>query len=246
MMDETGKKYTAHDYKRALQAAFPHTIPVLTGFAVLGMAYGVLMATNGYGVLWSALMSAIGFGGSVQYAMVPLLTTVFDPAQAFLLSLMINARHLFYGLSMLDKYKGLGKVRAFLIYVLCDETFSIVSSVEPPKEADRKLFYFFVSLLDYLYWITAAIVGAVLGGMITFDTTGLDFVLTALFVVLFMEQMKNHENYRYGVIGILASVAAVMLFGADNMVIPSMIMILVILLAGRKLEDRYGDAGSKR
>ena len=103
-----------------------------------------------------------------------------------------------------------------------------------------------MSLLDYLYWITAAIVGAVLGGMITFDTTGLDFVLTALFVVLLMEQMKNHENYRYGVIGILASVAAVMLFGADNMVIPSMIMILVILLAGRKLEDRYGDAGSKR
>ena len=103
-----------------------------------------------------------------------------------------------------------------------------------------------MSLLDYLYWITAAIVGAVLGGMITFDTTGLEFVLTALFVVLFMEQMKNHENYRYGVIGILASVAAVMLFGADNMVIPSMIMILVILLAGRKLEDRYGDAGSKR
>lgn len=233
-MNETQKKYRLQDYTRALKTAFPHTIPVLTGYGVLGMAYGVLMATNGYGVLWAALMSAIGFGGSVQYAVVPLLTTAFDPVQAFLLSLMINARHLFYGLSMLEKYKGLGKIRGFLIYVLSDETFSIVSCVEPPEGADRKLFYFFVSLLDYLYWIGATIVGALIGGMLTFDTTGLDFVLTALFVVLFMEQMKNHENYRFGAIGIAASAAATVIFGADNMVIPSMIIILVILLAGRR------------
>lgn len=129
-------------YKKAMRAAFPHTIPVLTGFLVLGMAYGLLMEANGYGVLWSVLMSAIAFGGSVQFAMVPILVTVFDPLQAFLLSLMINARHLFYGLSMLGKYKGLGKIRNFLIYTLCDETFSIVSSVEPPEDVDRKRFYF--------------------------------------------------------------------------------------------------------
>lgn len=241
-MGEIREKYTVYDYRNAFKAAFPKTIPVLTGFAVLGMAYGLLMAANGYGVLWSALMSAIGFGGSVQYAVIPLLTTVFDPLQAFLLSLMINARHLFYGLSLLDKYKGLGKVRAFLIFVLCDETFSIVSSVEPPKEVDRKLFYFFISLLDYLYWIIATVIGALLGKMITFDTTGLDFVLTALFVVLFLEQMKKRENYLFGGIGILASVGAIVLFGADNMVIPSMIIIMVILLAGQK---RFAAGSSK-
>lgn len=164
-------------YLRAFKAAFPYTIPVLTGFAALGIAYGLLMASNGYGVLWALLMSAIGFGGSVQYAMVPLLTTVFDPLQAFLLNLMINARHLFYGLSMLGKYKGLGKKRFFLIFALCDETFSVVSSVDPPEDVDKGLFYFFITFLDYFYWSAATVAGALIGGMITFDTTGLDFLL---------------------------------------------------------------------
>lgn len=171
---------TKSRYLRAFKAAFPYTIPVLTGFAVLGIAYGLLMVSNGYGVLWAFLMSAIGFGGSVQYAMVPLLTTVFDPLQAFLLSFMINARHLFYGLSMLGKYKGLGKKRFFLIFALCDETFSVVSSVEPPEDVEKGLFYFFITFLDYFYWSAATVAGALIGGMITFDTTGLDFVLTAV------------------------------------------------------------------
>lgn len=222
----TGEREKEGRYRAAFRAAFPHTIPVLTGFGALGVAYGVLMAANGYGVLWSALMSAIGFGGSAQYAMVGLLTTVFDPLQAFFLTFMINARHLFYGLSVLDKYKGLGKARFVLIYTLCDETFSIVSSVEPPKGVDRKLFYLFISLLDYSYWVAATILGALIGGMLTFDTTGLDFVLTALFVVLFLEQMKNQENRLYGIVGIVASLCALFVFGADNMVIPAMIFIM--------------------
>lgn len=221
-------------YRRAVCAAFPHTIPVLTGFLVLGMAYGLLMESKGYGVVWSAAMSLIAFCGSMQFAAVPLLTAAFDPLQAFLLSLMINARHLFYGLSMLKKYKGLGKVRAFLIYTLCDETFSIVSSVEPPEGVERKLFYFFISLFDYLYWAGGTILGALVGGMITFNTTGLDFVLTALFVVLFIEQMKKRENLSAGAVGIAGSLIGLALFGADNMVIPSMIIILILLLAGRK------------
>ena len=123
--------------RAALRAAFPATIPVLTGYACLGMAYGLLMAANGYGPFWSALMSAIGFGGSMQYVAITLLVTAFDPLQAFLLAIMVNARHIFYGLSMLDKYKGLGKVRPFLIYVLSDETFSLVSTLEPPEGVAR-------------------------------------------------------------------------------------------------------------
>lgn len=228
------KEKQENQSKQAFYAAFPHTIPVLTGFVVLGMAYGILMESKGYGPLWSVLMSLIAYCGSMQFAAVTLLTIAFNPIQAFLLSLTINARHLFYGLSLLDKYKGLGKVRGFLIYTLTDETFSIVSSVEPPEHADRKWFYFWVSFLNYLYWSTGTLLGGLIGGMVTFNTKGLDFVLTALFVVLFMEQLKNKKNHLSGGIGVLASLAGLFLFGADNMVIPSMVLIMFILLAGRK------------
>jgi 4-azaleucine resistance transporter AzlC len=139
-----------HNLLKAFKTAFPHTLPVLAGFLILGTAYGILMQTKGYGTLWALLMSAIAFCGSMQFVAISLLTVVFDPIQAFLLSLMVNARHLFYGISMLDKYRGLGKLRFFMIYTLCDETFSILSSIEPPEGVRRTYFYFFKSLLNYL------------------------------------------------------------------------------------------------
>ena len=163
--------------------------------------------------------------------------------QAFLLSVMVNARHMFYGLSLLDKYKGLGKVRAFLIYVLCDETFSLVSTLEPPEGVARKDFYFWISLLDYLYWITGTALGGLLGSFLTFDTTGLDFALTALFVVLFLEQWKKPENRPAGVMGILCAAASLAVFGADNMVIPAMVLVLAVLLGARRRLDRSGEEG---
>lgn len=222
------------EFKAAFSAAFPHTIPVLAGFIVLGMAYGVLMRENGYGTFWAVLMSVVAFCGSMQFVAITLLTAVFNPIQAFLLSLMVNARHLFYGLSMMKKYEGLGKIRGFLIYTLCDETFSISSSVQPPENISRKFFYFSISLLDYFYWIFGTFLGGLAGNLLTFDTTGLDFVLTALFVVLFLEQMKNRHNRVPGVIGIFGALAALVLFGGDNLVIPAMAIILIMLLAGRK------------
>lgn len=221
-------------FREAFKAAFPHTAPVLTGFLVLGMAYGVLMQTKGYGVVWAVLMSAIAFCGSMQFVAITLLTTAFNSIQAFLLSIMVNARHLFYGISMLDKYKGLGKIRGFLIYVLCDETFSIASSINPPEGVNKKYFYFTISLLDYLYWVIGTFLGSVVGNLITFNTKGLDFVLTALFVVLFLEQMKNKENRVSGVIGIISTVVSLSIFGAGNLVIPAMVIILCVLLIGRK------------
>ena len=216
----------------ALRAAFPATIPVMTGFLCLGTAYGLLMQSKGYGPGWSVLMSAIAFGGSMQFV------------QAFLLSVMVNARHMFYGLSLLDKYKGLGKVRPFLIYVLCDETFSLVSTLEPPEGVARKDFYFWISLLDYLYWITGTALGGLLGSFLTFDTTGLDFALTALFVVLFLEQWKKPENRPAGVMGILCAAASLAVFGADNMVIPAMVLVLAVLLSARCRLDRSGEEGA--
>ena len=223
-----------HPVGAAFRAAFPVTLPVLTGFLVLGLAYGVLMATKGYGPLWAGLFSAVAFCGSMQFVAITLLTTVFDPFQAFLLSLMVNARHIFYGLSLLEKYKGLGWKRWFCIYTLCDENFSLTSTVEPPEGVDRGTFFFAISLLDWLYWVVSSILGGVLGTFLTFDTTGLDFALTVLFVVLLLEQVSKRENRPAAVIGIGATVVSLLLFGADNLVIPAMVLILVVLLAGRR------------
>ena len=218
----------------ALKAAFPHTIPVLTGCGCLGLAYGLLMQANGYGPLWSTLMSAIGFGGSMQYVAITLLVTAFDPLQAFLLAIMVNARHIFYGLSLLYKYKGLGKLRLFLIYVLSDETFSLITTLEPPEGVERKDFYFWISLLDYSYWVIATALGGLLGNFLTFDTKGMDFALTAMIVVLFLEQWKKKENRPAGLIGIVCAAVSLAVFGADKLVIPAMVLVLAALLGGRK------------
>ncbi len=227
-------KLRENQYLRGIAAAFPHTVPVLTGFLFLGLAYGMLMEANGYGPVWSLLMSAIAFGGSMQFVAITFLTTAFDPLTAFLLSLMVNARHLFYGLSMLDKYRGIKKGRFFLIFALCDETFSLVSSLNPPAGMAKKHFYLGITLLDYLYWVLGSFLGGWVGRLVTFNLEGLDFVLTALFVVLFMEQLKKSANRLPGLIGFGCSIIALGLFQSNNMVIPSMILILAVLLLIRR------------
>lgn len=221
--------------RTAFRAAFPVTVPVLTGYVCLGLAYGVLMAANGYGPLWSVLMSAVGFCGSMQYAVIPILAAGFEPLQTFLLTLMVNARHMLYGLSMLERYKGLGWARFPLIYTLSDETFSLVSTLDPPAGVLRRDFFLCVSLLDYGYWVTGTALGGLLGRVLAFNTTGLDFALTALFVVLFLEQWKERERRPAGVVGIACAALSLAVFGPGNLVIPAMVMILAALLGGRKL-----------
>lgn len=221
-------------YAAALRAAFPATIPVMTGYLCLSLAYGVLMTANGYGPIWSLLASLLIFAGSMQYVGISILTAVFAPLDAFLMAIMVNARHVFYGLSLLDKYRGLGRLRPFLVFTLTDETFSIVSTLEPPEGVEPKLFYFWVSLLDYSYWVIGSVLGGILGSLITFNTKGMDFALTALFVVLFMEQWKKPENRAAGLIGLGGTILSLMVFGPGNLVIPAMIVILAILLGGRK------------
>lgn len=218
---------------KAFAKAFPHTIPVLTGFTVLGIAYGMLMAETGYNPLWIAAFSAFCFCGSMQFATIPFLIGEFRPLYVLVLSVMVNARHLFYGLSMLEKYKGTGKFKAFIIYWMCDETFAINSITEVPENIDKGQFYFAVSILDWLYWINGGIIGGIVGSLITINTAGLDFALTALFVVLFIEQLKNKRNAICGIIGIIAALVSLLLFGADNMVIVAMVIILIALIAGR-------------
>lgn len=217
----------------ALRAAFPATIPVLTGYLCIGMAYGLLMANAGYGVFWALLLSLLCYAGSMEFVAVSLLTAGFDPVQALLMALMINARHAFYGLSMLEKYRGTGWARPFLIFSLTDETFSLVSTLEPPDGVTRRDFYFWISLLDYLYWQMGSVLGALIGGMLPFDTTGLDFALTALFIVLFLEQWRKRENRPAALIGLGCTAVSLAVVGADRLVIPAMVLILAVLLGGR-------------
>ena len=217
----------------ALRAAFPATIPVLTGYLCIGMAYGLLMANAGYGVFWALLLSQLCYAGSMEFVAVSLLTAGFDPVQALLMALMINARHAFYGLSMLEKYRGTGWARPFLIFSLTDETFSLVSTLEPPDGVTRRDFYFWISLLDYLYWQVGSVLGALIGGLLPFDTTGLDFALTALFIVLFLEQWRKRENRPAALIGLGCTAVSLAAVGADRLVIPAMVLILAVLLGGR-------------
>ena len=217
----------------ALRAAFPATIPVLTGYLCIGMAYGLLMANAGYGVFWALLLSLLCYAGSMEFVAVSLLTAGFDPVQALLMALMINARHAFYGLSMLEKYRGTGWARPFLIFSLTDETFSLVSTLEPPDGVTRRHFYFWISLLDYLYWQVGSVLGALIGGLLPFDTTGLDFALTALFIVLFLEQWRKRENRPAALIGLGCTAVSLAVVGADRLVIPAMVLILAVLLGGR-------------
>ena len=215
--------------KEALAAAFPHTLPVLTGFSFLGIAYGILMSSKGYGVGWTALFSIICFAGSAQYLAITFLTTAFNPIYALLMTLMVNARHIFYGISLLDKYKGMGGFKPYLIFGLCDETFSLVCAVEPPRDVDKGWFTFFITLLDHLYWVSGSVIGALVGAMISFDTTGLDFVLTALFIVIFLGQWREKKDHTPAMIGIAASFVALLLFGPDHFIIPAMVLIIAIL-----------------
>ena len=221
------------DKIKALKAAFPHTIPVFTGFTFLGIAFGILMQSKGYGTCWAVLFSLITFAGSAQYVAITFLTTVFNPVYALLMSLMVNARHLFYGISLLDKFKDTGKFKPYLIFGLCDETFSILCSAEPPKDVDRTWFMFFIAILDHCYWVLGSALGGLLGSVVSFNTKGLDFVLTALFVVIFISQWKSQKDHKPAIIGVVCSVVCLLIFGRNNFIIPAMVAILTVLTITR-------------
>ncbi len=218
----------------ALKCAFPHTIPILAGFLFLGMTYGILMKVSGFPIWLSVLMSTLVFAGSMQFVAVNILLSAFNPVSAFMMTLMINARHIFYGISMLDKYKDTGAKKPYLIFGMCDESFSINCSAEIPDYVDKHWFMFFVTLLDQIYWVAGTVIGAVFGSFITFDTTGLDFVMTAMFVVIFLEQLLKEKSHILSLAGLVISVVSLVIFGADSFIIPAMLAILAALTLLRK------------
>jgi len=220
---------------KALKAAFPHTIPIMAGFIFLGIAYGILMNSKGFSFWWPILMSGVIFAGSMEFVTVNfLISSTFTPFYALFLTLMVNARHLFYGISMLEKFKGTGKKKPYLIFGMCDETFSILCSTEPPDGIDKGWFMFFVTLLNHIYWVLGATLGGILGSFISFNSKGIEFVMTALFTVIFVEQWKSQKNHASAIIGIGASVICISIFGANNFILPAMLLILIILTVLQK------------
>lgn len=223
--------------KRSFKAAFPHTIPIFAGFWFLGMTYGIYMNVSGFSFWYPMLMSLTIFAGSMEFVAVNLLLGAFNPLQAFLMTLMINARHLFYGISMLDKYRGSGWKKFYLIFGMCDESFSINYTAKIPEDADQDWFMFWVTLLNQFYWVFGATLGGIFGSLIHFSTEGLDFVMTAMFVVIFLEQWIKEKNHASAVMGIVLSLFCLFVFGADHFMIPAMLVIFASLsLARGRLE----------
>ena len=223
-----------HSHRRAFRAAFPHTIPIMTGFLFLGMAYGILMRTRGFHPLFPTVMALTIFGGSLEYVCVEMLCSAFAPVETLLMALLIQARHLFYGLAMLEKYRGRGWKTPLLIYGMCDESFSINCAAEPPKDVDRGWFYLWVTLLNWSYWILGATLGAQLGAVLPFDTKGLDFVMTAMFVVIFLENWLKEKQHWSSMIGLICAAVCLLVFGADGFMLPAMAAILLALAAARR------------
>lgn len=215
--------------RRAFFAAFPHTIPILAGFLFLGIAYGIYMHALGFPWWQPTLFAIVIFGGSLEFVAGSLLLAPFAPLATFLIALMIQARHLFYGLALLDRYKGLGRKRLYLIYGLCDETFSIVFSKRTPEGVDKSWYYFFITFLNHLYWVAGVALGGLLSNLLVFNTTGVSFVMTAMFVTIFLEHALQEKQHYSALIGFLCAALALHVFGSDRFLIPTMLAILLSL-----------------
>lgn len=222
--------------KNLLRIAFLDTVPVMTGYVFLGFGFGILMQQNGFGVLWAAAMSLFIYAGSMQYVAIPLLTSGASLLTAAATAFVVNARHLFYGISMVDAYKGMGKKKPYLIFGLTDETYSLVSQLQLPEDIRPGSYCFLVTLFDHIYWISGTVLGAFTGSLLPINYEGVDFALTALFVTIFVEQWLSTKKHGPAIVGVVATVVCLVLFGPDVFLIPSMIIIAACLVMMRKTE----------
>ena len=220
--------------KSGFHTAFLDTLPVLTGYLVLGMGFGVIMHANGYGIWYALAMSVFIYAGSMQYAAIGLFTGGASLLTTALTTLAVNARHLFYGISMLGEYRGSGAWKPYLIFSLTDETYSLVCS-----GGKSRSYQIMVSLLDHIYWVSGTLLGALLGGILPINTKGIDFALTALFLTVFTEQWCSSKNHFSALTGVLVSVISLILFGSERFLIPAMAGITAVLLLKREVEKRH-------
>lgn len=228
--------------KKALKTVFLDTVPVLTGYLFLGMGFGILLSEKGFGLGWAFCMSVFVFAGSGQYLAVELLSGGASLISAAIATLLVNARHLFYGISLIDAYKGAGRKKPYLIFALTDETYSLVTQNEPPEGMSRHRYCLLVSVLDHIYWIIGCCLGSVAGSLIPISFEGVEFVLTALFVTMFVEQWLSTKNHLPAIIGAASTAVCLLLFGKQIFLIPSMALIAVLLTITRKTGRRQSDA----
>jgi len=229
-------------YKEAFQKAFPYTIPVLTGYVFIGIAFGVMFAEKGYSFLWAMFMSLMVYAGSGQYLAVNFFVPGISFLQVIFLTLMVNIRHVFYGISLLEKFNSMGKKRWYMIFGLTDETYSLLCTTKTPKGVDEEKFLFAISIMNQSYWILGSAIGGIAGALIPFNSEGIDFAMTSLFVVIFVEQWFDKKNRIPEIIGVAIAVICLQIFGMDGFVLPSMIIIIMILLLSRsKLEGQVKD-----
>lgn len=225
-------------YRHAFKAAFPYTLPVLTGYLFIGTAFGVMFQEKGYNFIWAGIMSVVVYAGSGQY----LAVNFFDPAvslfQVVFMTFMVNIRHVFYGLSLLDRFKAAGRKKPYLIQSLTDETYSLYFLTKTPEGVDEGKFLFAIAALDHSYWVLGSIIGALAGRLIPFNAKGIDFAMTALFLVIFTEQWLGSKNHFPAVCGVVSSAVCLLVFGAENFILPAMIAIMVILLATKKISQK--------
>ncbi|UXR30772.1 AzlC family ABC transporter permease [Staphylococcus simulans] len=233
---------TEHPHLKAIKAAFFQTIPIFAGFSFIGIAYGIYMHSLGFPPIYAMLMSLLIFAGSMEFVAGSLLLVPFNPLSVFVLTLMLNSRHLFYGISMLDRFKGTGKYKPYLIFGMCDETFVINNMANVPKNVDKTLFMFYVTLLNQFYWFFGTTIGSLFGVFIKFDTKGLDFVMVALFVVIFLESWLKEKNHVSSLIGLAIPIVCLVIFGPNQFILPSMILIVLALTILRGYFARKGVA----
>ena len=221
------------NYGRAFKKAFPYTIPVLTGYLFIGIAFGVMFEEKGYSFLWAALMSLMVYAGSGQYLAVNFFVPGVSFLQVVFMTLMVNIRHIFYWISLLEKFHGMGKKRWYMIFGLTDETYSLLCTTKIPEDIEEDKFLLAVSLLNQSYWVIGSVIGGLAGNFLPFDSEGIDFAMTALFVVIFVEQWMEAKNRIPEMIGVAAALLCLSIFGADNFVLPSMLLITFLLFVGR-------------
>ena len=228
--------------KQALKIAFRDTVPVLTGYLFLGMGFGILLSEKGYGMGWAFFMALFMFAGSGQYLAVSLLASQASLLSTAVATLLVNARHIFYGISLVDTYKDAGKKKAYMIFGLTDETYSLVTQNQPPEGISRHGYCFLVTFLDHIYWICGCVLGNLLGAAVPISFEGVEFVLTALFVTMFVEQWLSNQNHRPAVIGVMSTALCLLIFGKDIFLIPAMVVIAILLTISRKTARRAVNA----
>ncbi len=225
--------------RNAIKAAFPATVPVLMGYLAIGMAFGLMLEAVGYNVIWAFFMSLTIYAGSGQYLGVELLATAAVLSQVALLTFLINFRHLVYGLSMLEKFRGMGWRKWYMIFSLTDETYALLAGANPPPGVSPRDYYFSIAVLDHCYWILGSVIGSVAGALLKFDTTGVEFAMTALFLVIAVDQWRSYRSHIPAILGAVATLVCLFLFGPETMLLPALGVIVVVLLIMRtRLEDK--------